>query len=96
MVHEFGHLPFERFIVFALVPIEAATFVGAVAASGGGPILWVLGGLYLASEAFRTLQGGFVVTALRPQGQSLSRSSRKVSIKRGGQSYSPWMPHALT
>jgi len=70
VVHEFGHLPFERYIVFALVPIESATFVGAVSASGGGPILWVLGGLYLASEAFRTLQGGFVVTALRPQGQS--------------------------
>lgn len=69
VVHEFGHLPLERFIAFVLLPIEAGGFVGAVAASGSGPILWVLGAFYLASEAFRTLHGGFVVTALRPGGQ---------------------------
>jgi 4-hydroxybenzoate polyprenyltransferase len=69
VVHEFGHLPLERFIAFVLLPIEAAAFAGAAAASGGGPILWGLGTVYLASEAFRTLHGGFVVTALRPKGQ---------------------------
>ena len=69
VVHDFGPLPLERFITFALLPIEAAGFIGAVAACGGGPILWGLGTLYLASEAFRTLHGGFVVIVLRPEGQ---------------------------
>jgi hypothetical protein len=69
VVHEFGALPLERFIVFGLLPIEAAGFIAAVAASGGGAILWGFGTLYLACEAFRTMHGGFVVTALRPEGQ---------------------------
>lgn len=68
VVHEFGHLPLERFIAFVLLPIEAAGFVGAAVAYGG-PILWGLGAFYLASETFRTVHGGFVVTALRPEGQ---------------------------
>jgi 4-hydroxybenzoate polyprenyltransferase len=69
VVHDFGSLPLERFIVFVLLPIEAAGFIGAVVVRGGGPILWGFGTLYLAAEAFRTLRGDFVVTALRPEGQ---------------------------
>ncbi len=69
VVHDFGPLPLERFITFVLLPIEVAGFVGAAAASSGGPILWGLGTLYLSGEAYRTLHGGFTVTALRPEGQ---------------------------
>lgn len=69
VVHGFDRLPLERFIAFVLLPIEAAGFIGAVAACGGGPVLWGCGAFYLAAETFRTLHGGFVVTALRPEGQ---------------------------
>ncbi|MEA3151362.1 MAG: hypothetical protein QOD56_2301 [Gammaproteobacteria bacterium] len=69
VVHQFGPSPLERFIAFVLLPIEVAGFVGAVAVCGGGPILWGFGTLYLACETFRTIHGGFVVTALRPEGQ---------------------------
>jgi len=69
VVHDLGSLPLERFITFVLLPIEAAGFIGAVAVCDGGPVLWAFGILYLAAEAFRTLHGGFVVTALRPEGQ---------------------------
>jgi 4-hydroxybenzoate polyprenyltransferase len=70
LIHDWGHLPIERLIMFALLPIEAMGFLAAVAVSGASAVLWTLGGLYLASEAFRTLDGRFTVTAFRPQGQA--------------------------
>jgi|WetSurMetagenome_2_1015567.scaffolds.fasta_scaffold11065_2 4-hydroxybenzoate polyprenyltransferase len=70
VVHDLGRAPLERFVVFVLLPIEAVGFIGAVAGSEAGPALWAFGGLYLACEAYRTLNGGrFRVTALRPEGQ---------------------------
>jgi hypothetical protein len=69
VVHDFGHLPLERFIILILLPIEAAGFIGAVVVSSAGPILWAFGALYLACEVFRTWNGRFIVTAFRPQGQ---------------------------
>src|SRR5260370_40214412 len=38
-------------------------------ASDGGQCLWGFGALYAACDAFRTVDGHFTVTALRPQGQ---------------------------
>src|SRR5438270_1940473 len=70
VVHDLGHPPLERLIVFALLPIEAAAFIGTVLCCDSGPIVWGFGVLYLLCEAFRTLDGRFTVTALRPQGQS--------------------------
>ena len=70
VVHDLGRGPLEAFVVFGLLPLEAAGFLGAVAGSGAGPVLWACGGLYLACEAYRTLNGGhFRVRALRPEGQ---------------------------
>lgn len=69
VVHDFGPLPLERFITFVLLPIEAVGFATSVAVCDVGPPLLVLASVYLAYEAFKTLAGGFVVVAFRPQGQ---------------------------
>ena len=52
-----------------LLPLEAAGFIGAMVVCDGGPMLWAFGALYVACEAFRTLDGQFAVTALRSEGQ---------------------------
>jgi 4-hydroxybenzoate polyprenyltransferase len=69
VVHELGHLALERFIMTVLLPLEAAGFIGAVVVCDGGPMLWAFGALYVVCEVFRTLDGRFAVTALRPEGQ---------------------------
>ena len=69
VVHDIGRAPLERFVVFVLLPVEAAGFIGAVAGSGAGPVLWALGALYLAAETYRTLDPRFTVRAFRPEGQ---------------------------
>lgn len=69
VVHDYGALRIERLIVFVLLPIEVATFVGAILLCDGGAVLWVLGGVYLGNEAFKTLTGDSKVKALRPEGQ---------------------------
>jgi len=69
VVHDFGAPKLETFITFVLLPIEVAGFIGAAATCDVGIIFWALSGLYLAYEAFKTFAGGFVVIALRPQGQ---------------------------
>ena len=69
VVHDIGRAPLERFVVFVLLPVEAAGFIGAVAGSGAGPVLWALGALYLAAETYRTLDRRFTVRAFRPEGQ---------------------------
>jgi 4-hydroxybenzoate polyprenyltransferase len=63
VVHDIGRAPLERFVVFGLLPIEAGGFIGAVALSPTGPVLWAFGALYLACEAYRTLNRRFVVRA---------------------------------
>jgi 4-hydroxybenzoate polyprenyltransferase len=70
IVHDWGHVSVERLIILVLLPIEVVGFMGAVAGSRTGAILWVLGGLYLVCEVFRTLDRRFAVFAFRPQGQS--------------------------
>ena len=69
VVHDIGRKRLERFLVFGLMPIEAAGFIGAVAGSRSGPVLWAFGGLYLACEAYRTLDRRFVVRELNGDGQ---------------------------
>ena len=69
VVHDIGRAPLERFVVFVLLPVEAAGFIGAIAGSGAGPVLWALGALYLAAETYRTLDPRFTVRAFRPEGQ---------------------------
>lgn len=69
VVHDIGRAPLERFVVFVLLPVEAAGFIGAIAGSGAGPVLWALGALYLAAEIYRTLDRRFTVRAFRPEGQ---------------------------
>ena len=87
VVHDFGALRIERFIAFILLPVEVASFIGAVVASDGGVVLWVFSGIYLADQAAKTLVGGLVVKALRPEGLVPTfRSLKKASIRRGAQS----------
>ena len=69
VVHRFGRARMERFVILVLLPLEAGGFVGAIAVSGAGPVLWALGGLFLACEAYRALDPRFRVKALRPEGQ---------------------------
>jgi hypothetical protein len=69
VVHVLGRKPLERLVVFVLLPIEAAGFLGAVAGSRSGPVLWGLGALYLAWEAYRILDRRFTVRAFRPESQ---------------------------
>ena len=70
VVHDLGKVRLERFIMAVLVPIEVVGFIGAVAACDPGPVLLVLGVLYLAYEAFKTAAGGFTVNAFRAEGQA--------------------------
>ncbi len=69
VVQDIGRAPLERFVVWGLLPIEAAGFIGAVANSGSGPVLWAFGAFYLACEAYRTLNPRFTVRAFQPKGQ---------------------------
>lgn len=69
VVHDFGAPRLERFIIFVLLPIEVGGFVLGMASCDVGWPLWTFSALYLAHEIYRTTAGGFVVTALRPQGQ---------------------------
>ncbi len=69
VAHTLGRRPVERFVLFVLLPVEAAGFIGAVAVSGSGPVLWAFGALYLGCEAYRMTNRRFTVRALRPEGQ---------------------------
>lgn len=69
VVHDIGRPRLERMLVLGLLPLEVTSFVGAVVQCETGPLLWLLGGLYLSYEAVRTFSGDFRVTALRPEGQ---------------------------
>ncbi len=69
VVHSHGRSPLERLVIVVLLPIEAAGFIGAVAGSHTGPVLWALGSLYLAWEAYRIFDRRFIVRAFRPEGQ---------------------------
>ncbi len=69
VVHDFGHLRVERFIVAVLLPLEVGGFGGALLWCGTGPVLWLFVALYLLYELFKTVSGRFSVTAFRPQGQ---------------------------
>jgi 4-hydroxybenzoate polyprenyltransferase len=69
VVHDYGRARVEGFILKVLLPLETAGLVAAVADCSTGPVLWVLGALYVAYELYKTLAGGFVVVAFRPEGQ---------------------------
>lgn len=69
VVHDYGARRLEKFIAYILLPIEVTGFAAAVMICDGSFVLYALAGGYLAYEAFKSFAGGFVVTALRPEGQ---------------------------
>jgi len=69
VVHDFGNVPVEKFIVGAVLPLEAAAFGGVLVLCDTGLIAWLFVALYLIYELFKTVSGVFRVTAFRPQGQ---------------------------
>jgi hypothetical protein len=69
VVHRYGRTPIERLVVLVLLPLEAIGFLGALVFSDCGPVLWAFVVLYIAIEAFKTIDGRFTVVALRPGGQ---------------------------
>ena len=69
VVHDLGGNRIERFITLALLPLEAAGFIGAIALLHTGPVLWAFGSIYLALEVYRTLDRRFAVRSFRPEGQ---------------------------
>lgn len=69
VVHDLGRDPLERFIVFGLLPLEAAGFAGAAALLNTGWVLWAAGALYLLCDAYRVSDSRFTVRAMRPDGQ---------------------------
>jgi 4-hydroxybenzoate polyprenyltransferase len=69
VVHDLGRVRLERVLVFGLLPLEVLGFLGAIVLCDTGPVLCLLGGLFLAYEAVRTFSGDFKVTAMRPEGQ---------------------------
>lgn len=69
VVHDFGHLKIERFIIVGLLPIECIGFAGAITACSVGWIFLMLGSAYIVYEIIKTSIGGFAVTAFRPGGQ---------------------------
>jgi 4-hydroxybenzoate polyprenyltransferase len=69
VVHDFGNVRVEKFIVAVLLPLEVGAFGGALLACSTGPVLWLFVAVYLLYEAFKTVSGGFRVTAFRAEGQ---------------------------
>jgi hypothetical protein len=69
VVHDFGNARVEKFILAAVLPLEVAALGGALIACDGGAVLWLLVGLYLVYELFKTASGRFTVSAFRPDGQ---------------------------
>lgn len=69
VVHVFGNARVERFIIAALLPLEAGAFGGALAACSTGPVVWIFVASYLIYEVFKTANAGFRVTAFRREGQ---------------------------
>ena len=69
IVHDLGNARVERLVVFALLPLQALAFGGALVSCNAGVVLWAFVALYVLYEAFKTVSGRFRVTAFRPQGQ---------------------------
>lgn len=70
VVHAHGRRTVERAVLYGILPLELVAFAGAIVLCDGGPVLWAFVGLYLAFEAFKTLDGRFRVNALRREGQA--------------------------
>ena len=64
-----GVAPLEALTLGVILPIELIAFGGALVLADTGPVLWAILAVYIAYEAFKTLNGGFTVTVLRPEGQ---------------------------
>jgi 4-hydroxybenzoate polyprenyltransferase len=69
VVHDLGNQRVEKLILAALLPLEVSAFGGVLLSCNGGVILWLFVALYLVYEIVKTVNGRFVVTAFRPQGQ---------------------------
>ncbi len=69
VVHDLGARRLETAIIFVLLPLELAGFVGAMVACDGGPLLRTGVALYLAYELYKTLRGGFRIVIFREHGQ---------------------------
>lgn len=68
IVHQSGRATIERCTI-ATLPIEIGCFIGLLVLCRSGPVLWGLGVLYLACEAFRSVDHRSTVTIFRPEGQ---------------------------
>ncbi len=69
VVHDFGNLRVEKFIIAVLLPLEVGAFGGALLVCNTGTVLWLFVASYLVYEIFKTASGRFGVAAFRPEGQ---------------------------
>jgi hypothetical protein len=69
VVHDVGNQRLERAVVAVILPLEAIAFGAALIVCDGGVVLMLGVALYLLYEGFKTVSGGFQVTAFRAQGQ---------------------------
>jgi 4-hydroxybenzoate polyprenyltransferase len=69
VVHDLGNERLERFIVVGVLPLEVIAFGGVLIACQVGILLWIFVAAYVIYETFKTLRGGFSVTAFRSGGQ---------------------------
>ena len=69
LVHQLGARRLERFVVWALLPLEAAAFGVALIVCNAGIVVAVGIGLYGVYESYKTVSGRFRVSILRPAGQ---------------------------
>ncbi len=69
VAHRHGTFRLEAVMIGIILPIEAVSFGAALALARTGPVLWGVAGLYLVYETFKTVHGGFQVTAFRRGGQ---------------------------
>ena len=69
VVEDAGAQRLEALIVRVLIPLECAGLLAVIAWCRPGPVLWCGLVLYASVEAFKMLDGRFVVASLRPSGQ---------------------------
>jgi 4-hydroxybenzoate polyprenyltransferase len=69
VVHDFGHVRVEKFILVGVLPLEVGGFGGTLLSCDVGVVLWLLVALYLVYELLKTSSGRFQVSAFRPGGQ---------------------------
>jgi hypothetical protein len=69
IVHNRGRDRVELAITAFLLPCEVVAFAAAAMLCETGPLLWLVGALYLLNECIKTAHPAFRVVAFRPEGQ---------------------------